>query len=68
MINKEITESTAEYWDLIIEPRSSIFQLNLKEVWRYHYLLKMFVKRDLVVVYKQSILGPIWFFIRFRNH
>jgi lipopolysaccharide transport system permease protein len=53
-----------EDWDLIIEPRSSIFQLNLKEVWRYQYLLKMFVKRDLVAVYKQTILGPIWFFIQ----
>jgi len=51
-------------WDLIIEPRSSLFQLNLKEVWRYKYLLVMFVKRDLVAVYKQTILGPIWFFIQ----
>ena len=51
-------------WDLVIEPRSSIFNLNLKEVWRYKYLLVMFVKRDLVSVYKQTILGPLWFFIQ----
>ncbi len=53
-----------EDWDLIIEPRSSLFQLNLKEVWQHTYLLVMFVKRDLVAVYKQTILGPIWFFIQ----
>ncbi len=51
-------------WDLTIEPRSNIFQLNFKEVWAYKYLLLMFVKRDLVAVYKQTILGPIWFFIQ----
>ena len=51
-------------WDLIIEPRSSLFQLNLRDVWRYKYLLWMFVKRDLVSVYKQTILGPVWFFIQ----
>lgn len=56
--------SKNEHWDLVIEPRSSIFHLNLKEVWRYKYLLVMFVKRDLVSVYKQTILGPIWFFIQ----
>lgn len=55
---------TSEEWDLVIEPRSSIFQLQLKDVWRYKYLLLMFVKRDLVSVYKQTILGPVWFFIQ----
>lgn len=56
--------SSLPEWDLIIEPRSSLFQLNLKEVWRYKYLLVMFVKRDLVSVYKQTILGPLWFVIQ----
>src|SRR5882762_9753736 len=51
-------------WDMVIKPRSSIFQLNLKEVWQYKYLLWMFVKRDIVSVYKQTVLGPIWFFIQ----
>ena len=60
----EAIEQTPEHWDLVIEPRSSIFSLNLKEVWRYKYLLWMFVKRDLVSVYKQTILGPVWFFIQ----
>ena len=55
---------SSDDWDLVIEPRSNIFQLQLKEVWRYKYLLLMFVKRDLVSVYKQTILGPVWFFIQ----
>jgi len=60
----ETIEQTPEHWDLVIEPRSSIFSLHLREVWRYKYLLWMFVKRDLVSVYKQTILGPVWFFIQ----
>lgn len=53
-----------EHWDLVIEPRSSLFKLNLQEVWRYKYLLTMFIRRDLVAVYKQTILGPLWFVIQ----
>ena len=60
----DIVNKEADGWDLVIEPRSHIFQLHLAEVWRYRYLLWMFVKRDLVSVYKQTILGPIWFFIQ----
>ncbi len=51
-------------WDTVIEPKHSIFTLNLKEVWKYRDLLVMFVKRDFITVYKQTILGPIWFFIQ----
>jgi lipopolysaccharide transport system permease protein len=61
---KSSAEQHTEDWDLVIEPKSSIFHLNLQEVWRYKYLLWMFVKRDLVSVYKQTILGPLWFFIQ----
>lgn len=51
-------------YDLIIEPRSSFFNLNLKELWRYRDLLEMYIKRDIVTIYKQTILGPIWFIIQ----
>jgi lipopolysaccharide transport system permease protein len=54
----------SENWDLIIEPQTSLFELNLKDVWRYRDLLWMFVKRDFVSFYKQTILGPLWFFIQ----
>lgn len=53
-----------ENWDMVIEPKSSVFALNLREAWKYRYLLSMFVKRDLYAVYKQTILGPLWFFIQ----
>jgi lipopolysaccharide transport system permease protein len=48
----------------IIKPRRSLFELNLKEVWNYRDLLMMFVRRDFVAGYKQTILGPLWFFIQ----
>lgn len=51
-------------WDLIIEPKQSIFKLNLKDVWSYRDLLFLMVKRDFISFYKQTILGPIWFFIQ----
>ena len=59
-----VSKTDQEDWDLVIEPRSNIFQLHLKELWNYRYLLVMFVKRDIVSVYKQTILGPVWFFIQ----
>ena len=59
-----MVQQQSENWDLVIEPRSRILQLNLKEVWRYKYLLTMFVKRDIVSMYKQTLLGPLWFFIQ----
>ena len=51
-------------WDIIIENKGSLFSLNLKEVWRYRDLLVMYVRRDIVTLYKQTILGPAWFFIQ----
>lgn len=50
-------------WTEIIEPQSSLLSLNLKEVWRYRDLLLLLVKRDFVTYFKQTILGPIWFFV-----
>ncbi|MCD6068690.1 MAG: transporter [Bacteroidetes bacterium] len=53
-----------EKWDLVVKPQSSLFDINFKEVWRYRDLLVLFVKRDIVAVYKQTILGPIWFVLQ----
>ena len=53
-----------ESWDTIIRPQTSPLNLNLSEVWRYRDLMIMFVKRDIVTFYKQTILGPLWFFIQ----
>lgn len=53
-----------EVWDHVIESKSSLFDLRLREVWHYRDLLFLFVRRDFVTVYKQTILGPLWFFIQ----
>lgn len=58
------TDLPYESWDLVIEPHHPWWDLKLQEVWRYRDLLWMFVKRDFVAVYKQTVLGPIWFFIQ----
>ena len=58
------TNNPAPEWDLIIEPQTSLFELHLKDVWRYRDLLWLLVKRDFVSFYKQTILGPLWFFIQ----
>ncbi|MCY0969546.1 ABC transporter permease [Chryseobacterium wangxinyae] len=50
-------------WTETIEDSHSLFDLKLKEVWRYKDLVYMFVKRDFVAGFKQTILGPLWFFI-----
>ena len=55
--------NTEHQWTETIESKHSLFALNLKEVWRYKDLVYMFVKRDFVSSFKQTILGPIWFFI-----
>ncbi len=56
--------TTEEQWDSVIESRHSLFDINLKELWYYRDLLVLFVRRDFVTVYKQTILGPLWFFIQ----
>ena len=52
-----------QQWTETIESSHSLFDLKLKEVWRYKDLVYMFVKRDFVSGFKQTILGPLWFFI-----
>ena len=53
-----------EDWDLVLKPRSSLFSIPIREMWQYRDLLKMLVKRDVVTLYKQTVLGPVWFFIQ----
>jgi lipopolysaccharide transport system permease protein len=51
-------------WDLVIKGHTSLFDLNFADLWRYRDLMFLFVKRDFVSFYKQTILGPLWFFIQ----
>lgn len=53
-----------KHWDLIIKPKNKWYQLDLVAIWKYRDLLMLMVRRDFVSVYKQTILGPIWFFIQ----
>ena len=52
-----------ESWDFVIRSKRKIFDLQLREVLRYKDLIFLFVKRDFVTLYKQTILGPLWFII-----
>jgi len=62
IISNKTTEEEA--WTEIIEPEHSLLDLQLNEVWRYRDLLLLLVRRDFVATYKQTILGPIWFFLQ----
>ncbi len=53
-----------ETWDIELTPENNIFDLKLKDVWHYRDLLFLLVRRDFVSFYKQTILGPLWFFIQ----
>jgi lipopolysaccharide transport system permease protein len=53
-----------EDWDAVIESKQSFLNINFKELWYYRDLLMLFVKRDVVTVYKQTILGPLWYLIQ----
>ncbi len=51
-------------WTLVIKPRKRWFDINLKALWRYRDLYRMYVRRDIVTEYKQTILGPLWYLIQ----
>ena len=55
---------TNEDWLYEITPKRKLIDLNFKEIWRYRDLLVLFVKRDIVTVYKQTMLGPLWYFVQ----
>lgn len=53
-----------ESWDLVLEPKRSLFDLRLGELWFYRDLIMLFVRRDFVSVYKQTVLGPLWHLVQ----
>jgi len=55
---------TAENFNTSIKPKNKLFEVDFGEIWRYRDLYSMFVKRDIITQYKQTILGPAWFFIQ----
>lgn len=56
--------TTNQEYSFVIKPKRSLWEINFKEIWQYRDLLMLLVKRDFISVYKQTILGPIWFFIQ----
>ncbi|WP_316632856.1 ABC transporter permease [uncultured Flavobacterium sp.] len=58
------TTDNSNAWLFEITPKNKFFSLNLKEVWQYRDLLFLFVKRDVITVYKQTVLGPLWYLIQ----
>src|ERR1043166_6861111 len=57
-------QNETENWDLIIKPHNKWYDLRLEEIIRYRDLMLLFVRRDFVSLYKQTILGPLWFLIQ----
>jgi len=62
--NKKINTSKLQSWDKIIRPRNSWFDIHPYELWKYRDLIGLFVWRDFVSIYKQTILGPLWYVIQ----
>lgn len=54
----------SQYWDLVIKGHTSLFDVKFKDLWYYRDLLLLLVKRDFISFYKQTVLGPLWFFIQ----
>ena len=57
-------DSTGDDWDLIIKPKDKLLDFNLREIFHYRDLIGLLAKRDLANVYKQTLLGPLWFMIQ----
>lgn len=53
-----------EKWDIVIKPKDKLFSVDFKELWAYRDLCSLFVKRNIITQYKQTILGPAWFVIQ----
>ena len=53
-----------ENWDIVIKPKDKLLSVDFKELWRYRDLCGLFVKRNIITQYKQTILGPVWFVVQ----
>ena len=61
---EEKTSVQEEKWDIVIKPKDKLFSVDFKELWAYRDLCSLFVKRNIITQYKQTILGPAWFVIQ----
>ena len=58
------TSAQEEKWDIVIKPKDKLLTFDLKEMWAYRDLCSLFVKRNIITQYKQTILGPVWFIVQ----
>jgi lipopolysaccharide transport system permease protein len=63
-LDKKILLSDSEEWTTIIKPQKSVFEIDVVSVWKYRDLIMLFVQRDFVAIYKQTVLGPLWFLLQ----
>src|SRR6478672_6073620 len=63
-MSEENIKADPEHWDLVLKPQTHLLDLKLKDVWNYRDLLVLFVRRDFIAQYKQTILGPVWHIIQ----
>ena len=59
----DAVKNDEERWSLVLKPKNKLLDLDLRELYRYRDLIRLFVNRDFVTVYKQTILGPLWFIL-----
>ena len=64
MSETAVAKSDSQNWTKVITAKKRLLDLHLRDVWDYRYLIKMFVKRDFIVTYKQTILGPLWYLVQ----
>ena len=57
-------KTAEEHWLYVISSKKKLIDFNFKEIWRYRDLLFLFVKRDIITLYKQTVLGPLWYLIQ----
>jgi len=63
-VKYQIDTMQGDHWTKIIGPKKGWFDINLSNLWNYRDLIMLFVKRDFVAFYKQTILGPLWFLLQ----
>ena len=64
LVKEPVITKSIKNWDLVIKPSYGWLNLNLRELLKYRDLVYLFVKRDFVIFYKQTILGPLWYIIQ----
>jgi lipopolysaccharide transport system permease protein len=64
MTRRKVMAASKDNWDLEIKPTKNLFDIRLAELWEHRFLISLFVRRDFVAQYKQTILGPVWHIVQ----